>query len=148
MAEVLTGKYRNIDDLMNASEEELMEIDAVGPKIADSIITFFGQEENRGIIQRLKAAGVNLQEKAAAPEELPLAGQEFVVTGRLEGFTRQEAEARIKALGGATKSDLTRKTSYLVVGADPGSKLARAEALGVRQLSEAEFVEMLAASRR
>jgi DNA ligase (NAD+) len=148
MAEVLANRYRNIDDLMNASEKELMEIDAVGPKIADSIITFFGQEENRRIIQRLKAAGVNLQEKTAEFEDLPLAGREFVITGRLEGFTRQEAEARIKALGGTAKSDVTRKTSYLVVGAEPGSKLARAEALGVTRLSETELIEMLEANRR
>jgi len=125
-----------------------MAVDAVGPKIAGSIITFFGQAENRRIIQRLKAAGVNLQEKTAEPEAQPLAGQEFVVTGRLEGFSRPEAEARIKALGGTAKSDVTRKTSCLVVGAEPGSKLARAQKLGVKQLSEAEFIEMLGESRR
>ncbi|GAI43450.1 unnamed protein product [marine sediment metagenome] len=77
------------------------------------------------------------------PEELPLAGQEFVITGRLETFARQEAEAQVKALGGSIGSSVTRKTTYLVVGADPGSKLARAQALGIKQLTEEEFLRLL-----
>jgi len=147
-AEILAREFGSIDELASASRERLIATPTVGPKIADSIIAFFGQEENKKIIQRLKKAGVNPKEDAAKPEELPLAGQEFVITGRLERFTRQEAEARIKALGGVAKSDVTRKTSYLVVGAEPGSKLARAQTLGVRQLSEEEFIRMLEESRR
>ena len=81
--------------------------------------------------------------KEAKPEELPLAGLEFVLTGKLESFSRSEAEAKIKALGGKAGSDVTRKTSYVVVGADPGSKLAKAEKLGIKTLSEAEFLELL-----
>ena len=115
----------------------------MGPKIADSITTFFRQEENKKIIERLRKAGVRLEEEVAKPEELPLAGQEFVVTGRLEDFTRQEAEARIKALGGTTGSSVTRKTTYLVTGVDPGSKLARAQALGTKQLTEEELLRLL-----
>jgi len=72
-----------------------------------------------------------------------LVGLEFVITGRLEAFTRQEAEARIKALGGKADSDVTKKTSYVVVGANPGSKLAKAQKLGIKTFSEAEFLEML-----
>jgi len=143
MAEILAREFGSIDGLANASRERLVSTPTVGPKIADSIIAFFGQEENKKIIQRLKKAGVNPKEDAAKLEELPLAGQEFVITGRLERFSRQEAEARVKALGGIAKSDVTRKTSYLVVGAEPGSKLARAQTLGVRQLSEEEFIRML-----
>ena len=143
MAEILAREFGSIDGLANASRERLISTPTVGPKIADSIIAFFGQEENKKIIQRLKKAGVNPKEDAAKLEELPLAGQEFVITGRLERFSRQEAEARVKALGGIAKSDVTRKTSYLVVGAEPGSKLARAQTLGVRQLSEEEFIRML-----
>jgi DNA ligase (NAD+) len=128
-----------------ATREKLKAIDAVGPKIADSIITFFRQEENRRIIDRLKKAGVKLgvSPEAAKPEKLPLAGQEFVITGRLEASSREEAEARIKALGGTTKDNVTRKTTYLVVGADPGSKLARAQALDIKQLTEEEFLRLL-----
>jgi len=140
MAEILAQQFGSIDRLANASQEELLSIPTVGPKIAESIITFFRQEENRRIIERLKEAGVRLEEEAIKPQELPLAGQEFVVTGRLEAFSRQEAEARIKALGGTAKSDVTRKTTYLVVGADPGSsKLARAQELGIERIDEKEF---------
>ncbi len=81
--------------------------------------------------------------KNAETEELPLFGVEFVFTGKLDSFSRSEAEARIRALGGRAVSDVTRKTSYVVVGADPGSKLARAEKLNVTTLNEAEFLKLL-----
>jgi len=135
--------YDNPDSLANASREELMSVPTVGPKIADSIIAFFRQEENRNIIERLKKAGVRLEEAAAKPKELPLTGMEFVITGRLETLTRQEAEAKIKELGGSTGSSVTKKTTYLVVGADPGSKLAKAQSLGIRQLTEEQFLHLL-----
>jgi DNA ligase (NAD+) len=136
--------YDNPDSLANASREELMSVPTVGPKIADSIVTFFRQEENRNIVKRLKKAGVRLEEEAAKPEELHLTGMEFVITGRLEAFTRQEAEAKVKALGGTTKDNVTKQTAYLVVGADPGgSKLGHAQALGTKQLTEEEFLRLL-----
>jgi DNA ligase (NAD+) len=143
MAEILAREFGSLDGLASASRERLTSVATVGPKIADSIIAFFGQEENKNIIQRLKAAGVNPKEETAEPEELPLSGQEFVITGRLERFSRTGAEARIKALGGTAKSDVTSKTSYLVVGAEPGSKLARAQALGIRQITEEELLGLL-----
>ena len=143
MAGVLANELHSLDALANASREGLMSIPTVGPKIADSIITFFRQEENRNIIKRLKKAGVRLEEEAVKPEELPLAGMEFVITGRLETFARQEAEARIKTLGGTTGSSITRKTTYIVVGIDPGSKLAHAQALGIKQLNEEELLRLL-----
>ena len=124
-----------------------MSVATIGPKIADSIVVFFNEEENRQIIKRLKAAGVRLEEGEVKPRELPLAGMEFVITGRLDALTRQEAEARIKALGGSVKSDLTWKTTHLVVGVDPGSKLARAQALGTRQITEEEFLRLLREAR-
>ena len=126
-----------------ATREKRMSIDAVGPKIADSIATFFKQKENRNIIERLRVAGVRLEEEVAKGEELPLTGKEFVITGRLEVFSRDEAEARIKALGGTAKSDVTQKTTYLVVGVDPGSKLAKAQALGIEQIKEEELLQLL-----
>jgi DNA ligase (NAD+) len=144
MAEILARHFGSMDKLANASREELMSTPTVGPKIADSIAAFFRQEENRKIIQRLKAAGVKLEEKKAKPEELPLAGLEFVITGRLEAFSRQEAETRIKALGGTTGSSVTKKTSYLVVGADPGgTKFTKAQELGTKQINEAELLRLL-----
>jgi len=142
-AEILARKFHGIEALANASRERLMEIDAIGPKIADSLTAFFREAENRWIIKRLKDAGVRLEEKAKT-EKLPLAGLEFVVTGRLEAFSRQEAETRVKALGGTAKDNITKKTSYLVVGTDPGgNKLAKAQELGTRQITEAELLRLL-----
>ncbi len=147
-AELLAEHFTSLDELARASKEQLLEIPSIGPKIADSIVAFFRQEQNRKIIEKLRKAGVKLQEDKVEVKELPLAGVEFVITGRLESCTRQEAEARIKALGGKAGSDVTRKTNYLVVGADPGSKLARAQALGTKTLSEAEFLEILKKAER
>ncbi len=143
MAQLLAENFNSIDELANASQEELTSIRTVGSKIAESITTFFRQEENRRIIEKLRKAGVRLEKEAVKPKELPLAGQEFVVTGRLEAFSRQEAEEKIRTLGGTTKDNVTRNTTYLVVGADPGSKLTRAPALGTKQLTEEEFLRLL-----
>jgi len=142
-AELLAGEFHSLDALSGASREELMSIETIGPKIADSIIAFFRQETNRDIIRRLREAGVKLAEKPVKTERLPLAGMEFVLTGTLESFPRQEAEAKIKALGGTTGSSVTRKTTHLVAGADPGTKLDKARSLGTKILNEAEFLELL-----
>ena len=142
-AEILAREFGSLDALANASRERLLSIPTIGPKIADSIIAFFRQEANRNIIKRLRKASVRLEAEAVKVKELPLAGMEFVITGKLETFSRQEAEARIKALGGSTKSDVTRKTTYLVVGADPGSKLTHAQSLGTKTLTEEEFLRLL-----
>jgi DNA ligase (NAD+) len=142
MAEILAQHFNSLNKLANASREELMSIPTIGAKIADSVVAFFRQKENRKIIERLRKAGVKLEE-IAKPEEQPLAGMEFVITGRLEAFSRQEAEARIKALGGSTGSSVAKKTTYLVVGADPGSKLAHAQELGTKLLTEEEFLRLL-----
>jgi len=144
MAEILAKEFHSIDNLAKASRDDLTHVSTVGPKIADSIVTFFRQEENLDIIERLRKAGVRLEEEAAKPKELPLAGQEFVITGRLEAFSRQEAEARVKALGGSTKDNITRNTTYLVKGADPGdSKLSRAQELGTEIINEEKLLKLL-----
>ena len=143
MAEILAGHFGSVDKLANASKEELISIPAIGPKIADSIVAFFSEEENRHIIERLKKAGVQLEEEAVKPRKLPLAGMEFVITGRLDAFTREQAEARIKDLGGTARDNVTRKTTYLVVGVDAGSKLTRARELGTKLLTEEEFLRLL-----
>ncbi|MBI4295677.1 MAG: NAD-dependent DNA ligase LigA [Chloroflexi bacterium] len=142
-ADLLAREFRSIDALTNASRERLMAIPSVGPKIAESIVAFFHQEENRQIVEKLRRAGVRLSEAEAEARELPLAGMQFVITGTLQGFSREEAEGRIRALGGSASDNISRKTTYLVVGAGPGSKLARAQALGVKQLMEKEFLELL-----
>jgi DNA ligase (NAD+) len=147
-AELLAERFHSIDQLAEASQEELSTLPSIGPKIAESIVAFFRQEGNKRIIEKLreKKVGQGLGKrkvKAVKPQELPLAGREFVLTGKLESFSRSEAEAKIKALGGKAGSDVTRKTSYVVVGTDPGSKLAKAEKLGTKTLSEAEFLKLL-----
>jgi len=145
-AELLAERFHSIDQLAKASKKKLSAIPSIGPKIAESIVAFFRQEGNKQIIKKLRKAGVRLEKeqvKEAKPEELPLAGLEFVLTGKLETFSRSEAEAKIKALGGKAGSDVTKKTSYVVVGADPGSKLAKAQKLGIKTLSEAEFLDLL-----
>jgi len=147
-AELLAEHFASLDELAQAPREKLLEIPSIGPKIADSLVAFFRQEQNKNIIDKLRQAGVKLEAEKVETKELPLAGLEFVITGRLETFPRQEAEARVKALGGKAGSDVTRKTNYLVVGEDPGSKLARAQALGIKQLSETELLELLKQAER
>jgi len=145
-AELLTDRFSSIGELAKASEEDLSTIKSIGPKIAQSIVAFFRQKENKQLVKKLqKALKESEREKAkeAQPEELPLAGREFVFTGKLESLSRSEAEAKIKALGGKAGSDVSKKTSYVVVGAEPGSKLAKAEKLGTKTLSEAEFLKLL-----
>ena len=142
-AELLAERFPSLDKLAKAPREQLEDIPSIGPKIADSILAFFRQGENKRIIDKLRKAGVKLEAEEVKSRELPLAGLEFVITGRLESLTRQEAEGRIKVLGGKAGSDVTRKTSYVVAGADPGSKLARAQALGTKTLNEADFLQLL-----
>jgi len=145
-AELLADKFSSIDEMAKTGREELLSLPSIGPKIADSIVAFFRQKGNRNIIEKLRKAGMKLEKgrvEEAKPEKLPLTGLEFVITGKLESFTRSQAEARVKELGGKAGSDVTKETSYLVVGADPGSKLAKAEELGIKALSEAEFLELL-----
>ena len=142
-AELLASHFGGVDRLAKASQEELASIPTIGPKIAESVHGFFQQKSNLGVIDKLRRAGVRLEEEAVGRKEQPLVGQEFVITGILESFTRSEAEARIKALGGSTSSTVTKKTTYLVVGTDAGSKLDKARALGIPLLSEEEFLHLI-----
>ena len=144
-ARLLARAFPNIDALSHASMEQLQAVPGIGPKIAESIAEYFREVRNLQVIEKLKAAGVNPQETAPQPTgPLPLQGKTFVLTGTLDSFTRPQAEERIRALGGSVTGSVTRKTSYVVVGAEPGIKQKRAEELGVRQLTEQEFAAMLA----
>jgi len=145
-AELLANKFCGIDDLANASKEELLAIPSIGPKIADSVIAFFKQDGNKNIIRKLSKAKVRLEKECAEvnySDELPLVGLEFVLTGKLESSTRYEAEKKLRALGGKAASDVTRNTSYVVFGDNPGSKLAKAQRLGVKTIDETEFLKLL-----
>jgi DNA ligase (NAD+) len=144
-ADLLVQHLDSMDALANATEEELTSVPSIGNKIAASIVAFFKNEENKRIIAKLKEAGVNTPAEKSQPQvgTQPLSGQEFVITGKLEKFSRETAEEFIRSLGGVAKSDVTNKTDYLVVGLEPGSKLARAHALGIKEISESELLAML-----
>lgn len=142
-AEILANEFHSMDRLASASEAKLLAVPTIGPKIAESIVTFFRQETNSRIIDKLRKAGVRLEEERKAPSKQPLAGREFVFTGRLEDYTRSEAEGCIKDLGGSVGSSVTSKTTDILVGTEPGSKLEKARALGTRLLSEEEFRRIL-----
>jgi DNA ligase (NAD+) len=142
-ADLLAKYFKRIKRLEDASKEELMDIETIGPKIADSVVSFFENEENKCLLKKLEAAGVIQEPVEAKAEKLTLAGKEFVITGRLDNFSRQEAEARIRAIGGSVKSDVTQKTDFVVVGTEPGSKLIRASELGIEQLNEGDLMRLL-----
>ena len=146
IAELLTQAYNSIDEIAAATEEELAEIPGIGPKIAESIVSYFQVSANQEVIKKLREAGVHLKQEPqqVRSEGQPLAGQTFVVTGTLAGFSRTEAQSRIKDLGGKITSSVTKNTDYLVVGESPGSKLAAAERLGTPVLNEERFIEFLA----
>ena len=147
-AEILIKHFDSMDKLSRASEEDLTAIPGIGPKIAESVAAFFRQESNREIIDKLRRAGVKLEKEPAGPEELPLSGQEFVISGKLEAFPRSDAESKIRELGGSVGSSVTKKTTFLVVGADPGSKLERARELGTKVLGEKDFLQMLGGEKK
>jgi DNA ligase (NAD+) len=132
VSELLTQAYDSIDEIAAATEEELAEIPGIGPKIAASIAAYFQVDANKAVIEKFRAAGVNLKQepRQVNTEGLPLAGRTFVVTGALSGFSRSESESRIKDLGGKVTSSVTKNTDYVLVGESPGSKLAAAEKLG------------------
>ncbi|MCB0061114.1 MAG: NAD-dependent DNA ligase LigA [Caldilineaceae bacterium] len=148
VAELLMAHFPDIDALMAASGEELSAIDGIGPKIAESIVEFFALEPNRALVQKFAEAGVGLPEQAAQPTAVApvaaqaFAGLTFVVTGTLPSWSRDEAQEFIKAHGGKVTGSVSNKTSYLVVGENAGSKLTKAEQLGIPTLSEEELRNM------
>jgi len=145
-AQILAGHFGSLDALAAASAEELMAVPTIGPKVAEGVREFFEQESNRRVVEKLRRAGVRLaEERPKEAKELPLAGLTFVITGVLQSMSREEAEARVKELGGRATGSVTRNTDYLVVGANPGSKLARAQELGTKQIDEQEFLRLLGA---
>ena len=143
IADILANHFGSIDALSQTTGEELMQIPAIGPKIAESIVAFFQKDRNRSIIERLEQAGVTLKKNKDKQKDLPLKGQQFVLTGTLGSFTRNEAEARIKELGGSIGSSVSKKTTYVVAGADPGSKIEKAQKLGIKIIDEDEFLKLI-----
>ena len=144
VAEVLARSFRTMDALMAATEDDLVAIDSIGPKIAEGIVRYFGNDANRRVVEKLRDRGVNMEEEVSE-EALPqvFIDRRFVVTGRLENFSRSEIQNRIKDLGGAVSGSVSKKTNYLVAGADAGSKLAEAQDLGVEVLDEKGFEKLV-----
>jgi DNA ligase (NAD+) len=129
---------------MDADEAALLEVSDVGPIVAQSIRTFFAQAHNREVVEQLLACGVTWEEGAAASDApKPLAGKTFVLTGTLPALGRDEAKDRIEAAGGKVSGSVSKKTHFVVAGSEAGSKLEKAQELGVTVLDEAALLEML-----
>lgn len=141
-ADILSGEFATLDDIKNADIERLANIEGIGGIIAQSIYDFFHEERNVKMIEELKELGVNPVSKVK-PKSDKLAGKTFVLTGTLQNMTRDEASAIIKSHGGKTSSSVSKKTSYVLAGENAGSKLDKAQNLGVIILTEDDFLEMI-----
>jgi DNA ligase (NAD+) len=144
-ARALTGHFRTMDALLEASPEQIEEVPGIGPILAQQIAETLSEPEMRALIDRLRAHGLQLEEEGPAPCEVegPLKGKTLVLTGTLANLTREDAAERIEAAGGKVTNSVSKKTDYLVAGADPGSKLAKAEKLGTEVLDEDGLLELL-----
>ncbi len=144
VAELLARHFRAIDAIIAASQDDLTAVASIGPKIAESVSAYFANESNRAVVQKLRAAGVRMEdEDRPEPAQQPLAGLRFVVTGRLTQFSRAQIESKIKDAGGAVSGSVSKRANYLVAGEDAGSKLTDAQELGVQVIDEDEILYML-----
>lgn len=142
-SKILARKYKTIENIMKATSEELAMIDDVGPIVANNIQKFFSQEQTQDLIEKLKKSGVNTESLEEEVEDNRFEGKIFVLTGSLEKFTRGEASNIIEKFGGKTSSTVSKKTDYVIAGEEAGSKLTKAQSLGVTILSEEEFLTMI-----
>jgi DNA ligase (NAD+) len=142
----LAEEFGSLDKIALAKLDELPEAEEVGPKVAESIYQFFREPRNQDLVERLRAAGLQFEYRARRRHGGPLAGLTFVLTGALVGMSREEARQRIESVGGKVASAVSHKTTYLVAGEDPGSKLDRARELGVEVIDEKRLIELLESS--
>ncbi len=142
-AQFLADYFGSLNKVAKATEEELCEVEEVGPKVAESIVEFFSEKRNREVMEKIRKAGLRLEQKKARRTEGKLAGKQFVLTGTLARYSRGEATRMIEKAGGRVIGSVSKKTDYVVVGADPGSKLEKARSLGVKTIDEAEFLKLL-----
>jgi DNA ligase (NAD+) len=142
--QLLAEHFGSLDKLASASKDELLKVPEVGPKVAESIVEFFSEPANRELVKKLRRAGLNLTEERKTPRDTRLAGKTFVFTGTLAHRSREEAAELVISHGARVSSSVSKKTDYVVVGAEPGSKYDKAKALGVKILDESAFEKLLA----
>lgn len=148
IARLLGREFPTLEELSQAPLEKLTDVKGIGKEIASSIVKFFQQKGNQKVIQKLKDLGVEYPSRAARPQlkDRQWEGRTFVFTGALKTLSREEAESQVETLGGRASSSVSKKTDFVVAGEEPGSKYEKAKELGVKILSEEEFVEMLKSS--
>ncbi|SPP65328.1 NAD-dependent DNA ligase LigA [Nitrospira lenta] len=145
IAKVLAREFGTLDTIMEADEARFLMVKEIGPEISASLASYFREESNRRVIAQLRELGLTLTEQArsASPKSLPLAGKTFVFTGGLDRFSRDAAKILVERLGGTVSSSVSKRTSFVVAGHDPGSKLEQAQKLGVAVLSEQAFSDLV-----
>jgi DNA ligase (NAD+) len=146
MARNLALHFGTVDALVQAAQEELEEVEGIGPDRAELIAEWFADEENRNLVEELRSLGLQLQSgEAERPVEGPLTGRQYVITGTLENWSREQAKASLEELGAKVSESVSGKTTGVIVGGSPGSKLGKAQRLGVAILSEEDLRELLRA---
>jgi DNA ligase (NAD+) len=148
VAKALGRCFATLDDIFAASVEHLTDCEDVGEVIAQSIVQWHGDDRNRKLIERLRKAGLNFKSELYQPRAKAgaFAGKTFVLTGTLPNLKREEAAAKIEALGGKVSGSVSKKTDYVVAGEDAGSKLEKAQKLGVKIIDEKEFLKLVEAT--
>ena len=141
-AQLLAEQFGSMDALMQATAEELEAVNEVGPRVASAISEFFAEEKNRALVHRLQQLGLTMPAVKRVVAST-LAGQTFVLTGTLPSLTREDAKERIESAGGKVSGSVSKKTSYVVAGEEAGSKLDKAQSLGVPVIDEAKLLELL-----
>jgi DNA ligase (NAD+) len=141
-AQILAQAFGSMDALLAASNQEISGVAGIGPVIGQSVYAWLQYEQNRALIERLKQLGLNMTEERQKPTEGPLAGQTFLLTGRLSNMTRPAAEEALMRLGGTIASGVSKNLSHLIVGEDAGSKLAKAQKAGVPIHDEQWLIEL------
>ena len=141
--QLLAEHFGSLDKLAKATEEELLQVEEVGPRVSEAIREFFGERRNRDVIEKLRKAGLQFEQKKARTTEGKLAGKQFVLTGTLPTYSREEATRMIEEAGGRVTGSVSKKTDYVVIGSDAGSKLDKAKSLGVKTIDEAELAKLL-----
>lgn len=142
-ADILSRRFKNLEELKEATLEEINSIEGIGDKMAKNIYDYFKNEENLEILNRALKAGLELDNPYTISENLKLKGQSFVITGTLEKFSREEAQSLLKSLGAKTPNSVSKNTTYVISGSNPGSKIEKARALNIPVLNEEEFIKLI-----